>query len=64
MTQVLHQEKGHRKRRYPKYLEDLKKNNGKGVGTSGMFTIELHLGSTSNNWILEMRCGMYICSDV
>ena len=45
-------------------MEDLKKNIAKGVGTSGMFTIELHSTSTSNNWMLDTRFGSHICSHV
>lgn len=43
------QEKGHWKDSFPKYLEDLKKKKSKGTATSGMFKIELHSTSTSNN---------------
>lgn len=45
------QNKGHWKHSCPKYLVDLKKNKGKVIGTSCMFTIGLHAASTSNNWI-------------
>lgn len=45
-------------------MEDLKKNEAKGVSFSGMFTLELHLTLTSNNWIFDTGYGTNICSDV
>ena len=57
------QQKGHWKRSCPKYLEDLKNNKAKGIGTSGIFMIELHnTTSSSDSWVLDTGCGTHICS--
>ena len=57
------QQKGHWKCSCPKYLEDLKNNKAKVIGTLGIFMIELHnTTSSSDSWVLDTGCGTHICS--
>lgn len=56
--------KGHWKCSYPKYLEDIKKNNAKGTNTSCIFMIKLHSASKFDSWILDTEYGTHIFFDV
>ncbi|GKD20686.1 hypothetical protein Tco_1222389 [Tanacetum coccineum] len=53
---------GHWKRSCPKYLKDLKDGKVEKGGHSGMFMIELYNTTTSNSWVLDIRCGTHICT--
>src|SRR5438045_4357629 len=54
---------GHWKRNCAKYLEELKKQKGNEISTSGIFVIEVNF-STTSSWVLDTGCRSYICSNV
>ena len=54
---------GHWKRNCAKYLEELKKQKGNEISTSGIFVIEVNF-STTSSWVLDTGCGSHICSNV
>ena len=57
------QEKGHWKRRCPKYLQDVK--DGKVKPThAGIYTILSNNSSNANSWVLDTGCGIHICTDL
>ena len=55
-------ELGHWKRNCKLYLEDLKKK-GDGASSSGIHVIKVNL-STSNSWVLDIKSGSHICTNV
>lgn len=58
-------QKGHLKRIYPKYLQELKEGKGKVFGSSsGIYTIETNNTQISNSWGIDTGCGFHICFDI
>ena len=44
-------------------MDDLKKNKGSAIISSGIHVIEVNL-STSDSWILDTGSGSHICTNV